>query len=462
MSGPLKNESKTKFKQGKVHISKEAFRNMITHVLRFGSNALENSVEVMGICLGKVQPNEIDIVLANAIPINHGPQVSNGFSQENHITFKKIEEHYTSQDLHIVGFYSSHPGWGLFFSDIAIKNHRFFQNEQKPYAFCIVFDHTLMGKDGNLGFEIYRLDNYLDQMAKDHHKVTYELEPPNTLDYYKWIQKFVEDTQKKEPILIKEFNELIDTAPSDLQEIPKSEIEMAILKEREGKGVMKPIISGFQEGTSQFSDVFANIFETQVGNWTKDVNQGTLNGTKLIRDSLTQMKEKVTTGFEKLDCWLNRNLNEIVDGFKGKFYQDIDKRIEAQKELAGLSSNTKDDIISNYNKNLDENFNNLTSEIENKTKDLSDNLKKSLLMTSKIDELINNSSQKISKITDDTTAISNNIKNGIKGSLTPFEEIINAEIKRLNENLNGIKDDYSKISNIVKKLQKTADNLKEF
>jgi len=40
MSVPLKNDNNTKFKEGKVHISKEAFRNMITHVLRFGSDAL--------------------------------------------------------------------------------------------------------------------------------------------------------------------------------------------------------------------------------------------------------------------------------------------------------------------------------------------------------------------------------------------------------------------------------------
>ena len=32
---------------GKVIIKKEAFRNMITHVLRFGNEALDESIEVM-------------------------------------------------------------------------------------------------------------------------------------------------------------------------------------------------------------------------------------------------------------------------------------------------------------------------------------------------------------------------------------------------------------------------------
>ena len=461
MSVPLKNDKNANFKEGKVHISKEAFRNMITHVLRFGNDALENSVEVMGICLGKLQPNGIDVVLANAIPIMHGTQVSNGFSQEDLATFKKIEEHYISQDLHIVGFYLSHPGWGLFFSDIGIKNHRYFQNEQKPYGFCIVFDHTIMGKDNNLGFEIYRLDNYLDQMAKEHYKVDFEVEIPNTLDFFKWVQKFVEDTQKREPILIKEFNELIDTAPNDLQEIPKSEIEMAVLKKREDYDNIKPIISGVQEGSSKFSEIFANIFETQVGNWSKDVNQGALNGTELIRDSLAQITDKVALGFSKLESWLERNLNEIMDGFKGHFYQFTDKRILAQKELVNQVSDIKDEIINNYNTNLDENFNNLTTEIENKTKGLSDKIEKTLFTTSKIQELISKSSEKISRITDDTSIISNNIKSGIETNSSQFEQKISTEIEKLNIELKQIKDNYSKISESVKKLQKVANNLRE-
>jgi len=76
MTVPSNNNIDTKYKEGKVHISKEAFRNMITHVLRFGNAALENSVEVMGICLGKLHPNGKDILLLNAIPIFHGTQIS--------------------------------------------------------------------------------------------------------------------------------------------------------------------------------------------------------------------------------------------------------------------------------------------------------------------------------------------------------------------------------------------------
>ena len=37
----------------KIIIKQDAFIRMITHVLRFGNEALEESVEVMGVCIGK-------------------------------------------------------------------------------------------------------------------------------------------------------------------------------------------------------------------------------------------------------------------------------------------------------------------------------------------------------------------------------------------------------------------------
>ncbi len=100
---------------GKVIIKKEAFRNMITHVLRFGSDALETSVEVMGVCMGKKASNGKDIEILNAIPLTHGTQVENDFTPEDLESFSKIDEQYHKKDLHVVGWYHSHPNEGLFF-----------------------------------------------------------------------------------------------------------------------------------------------------------------------------------------------------------------------------------------------------------------------------------------------------------------------------------------------------------
>ena len=231
-------------KDGKVIIKKEAFRNMITHVLRFGSEALIESVEVIGICLGRMNGKDIDLI--NAIPITHGKSISLGFSSEDYNVFTEIENRYAPHNLSIVGWYSSNPGWGIFFSDTAIKKHRFFQKESFPNGFQIVFDHTLMGKEGSLGFEIYRLNDYKE--GDEHHQVPFEIELPNSLEYFKWVQKFVEDTQKKTPILIKEKKELTEPAPNDLQEIPKPEEPLPEGEKFDEFPEITPITARIQEG----------------------------------------------------------------------------------------------------------------------------------------------------------------------------------------------------------------------
>ncbi|TFG28876.1 MAG: hypothetical protein EU532_04380 [Promethearchaeota archaeon] len=462
MAVPSNKDHKNNFKQVKVYISKEAFRNMITHVLRFGNLALENSVEVMGICLGKSQSNGKEIFLTNAIPVSHGTQISNGFTQQDLDSFKKIEAHYINQNLQIIGWYHSHPGWGLFFSDIAIKNHRNFQNDETPYGFCIVFDHTLMGKDDNLGFEIYRLDEYLDPMNKEHHSVLFELETPKSFEYFKWIQKFVEDIQKKEPILIKEYNELLDKAPSDLQEIPRPDMEKLEVERKEVDQNIKPIISGIQEGSSQFSDIFINIYENQIGKWSREIDQGAIKGTELIRKSVTQMKEKISSGISNIEAWFNRNLNQIIEEYKGHIHQYVDKRIESQKELVRQNYYMKEEVIQNYNSNLEENFKNLTTEIDNKILNFSDKISNTTIQTSKFKDLIKESSDTLTEISEETKNTAKNIKNEIGTKSSEFEQTIWNEMKKLKTELDSVIEAYSKISNTFKKLQKIGDNFKEF
>lgn len=461
MADLLEKESNNNSKQGKVNISKEAFRNMITHVLRFGNVTLENSLEVMGVCLGMFESNGKDMVVVNAIPINHGQRISNGFIQEDHNTFKKIEEHYISQNLQIIGWYLSHPGWGLFFSDIAIKNQRFFQTEQKPYSFCIVFDHTLMGKEGNLGFEIYRLDDYKDSMNKNFHRVLSEVEIPKSLDYFKWTQKFVEDIQKKNPILIKEYNELIETVPRDLQKIPMQEMNKEHLETKEIDQKFKPLISGFQEGSSKLNDIFDSIFEDHMKNWSYYIKEGSIKGSDLIQKSVAQMKEKIMSGMINIENWFDRNINEIINGFKEQFHYCINERIESQKVLVKQISNMKENINNNYNKNFNENFNKIISEMDNKKESLLNNLNNTKLQSSNVGQLIDSSSQKISKISEDTDNIIKNIKNNIEQNTMKFEHTILNEIKKLSVELTKLKDSHSKLNNSIQKLQKISNNLKD-
>ncbi|MGV9174278.1 MAG: Mov34/MPN/PAD-1 family protein [Promethearchaeia archaeon] len=98
--------------KGKVVITKEAFFKMMTHVLRFAHEDLDECIEVMGVCIGKQEGDTMRVV--NAIPITHGNKVEVGFSNEDYAAFAQVDEHYSEKGLYSIGWYHSHPGWGLF------------------------------------------------------------------------------------------------------------------------------------------------------------------------------------------------------------------------------------------------------------------------------------------------------------------------------------------------------------
>ena len=426
--------------EGKIIIRKEAFRNMITHVLRFGNTFLDESVEVMGICIGKTV-NGKDIELINAIPITHGKKISLGFSSKDFNMFSDIEKRFANQNMNIVGWYSSHPGWGLFFSDSAIKTHHdFFQN-----GVYVNFDHTLMGKEGNLGFEIYRLNDYSDEKNNEYHKVEYDLEFPSTLDYFKWVQKLVEDTQKKAPILIKEINELAESAPDDLQEIPMSKEPILALG---------PIISGFQEGTSKFAELFMDQFEHQLGTWTKDIRDGALTGSELLKNSTSNMKSKISDGMSNVENWFKRNLDEIAENFKENISMYLDIRIDTQRDLIPQLSSSKDDISNDLNNLVETNFKNIMNKIENNLKDLSEKISNSSNLALNMEELIKKTSENITEVSNETEHFSNKIENIISTDISSLEQNITSEVEKLNNELNNLKETYKEMNLATEKLKK--------
>ena len=437
--------------KGRIIIKKEAFRNMITHVLRFGSNALEKRVEVMGICLGELTENEKDIVLINAIPITHGKKVSAGFTKDDYDLLTQLEKQYQKKNLNIVGWYSSHPGWGLYFSDIEIKTHQFFQKESNPNGFCIVFDHTLMDKDKSFGFEIYRFDDF--KKADKYNTVVFEIEEPADLDYFKWVQKFVEDLQKQTPILIKEISESKETIPGELQEIPISE-EISKEEELDEYSHISPIISGFQRGVSKFSESIIDTFKSQFGDWTSNLKEGSSKGSEYLRNSVNKMKEAASQSLIKVENWFNKNMDSMLNGFKETVVKYVDQRVEAQSQLRNDLNNIKEALFNDLERITDNNLNYIRSEIESVVKLATEKVNKSTEMNSKIEEMIGSISNVILAIKDESNNLSNKIEKNIETKINQFEISINEKIEKMSSEIQPFKEYYLEISELLEKLQK--------
>jgi hypothetical protein len=435
--------------QENVIIKKEAFRNMLTHVLRFGSTALEKNKEVMGVCLGNFQATEGKVIIENAIPVMHGTPVSVGFSKTEIELIKQIENQYKKS---LVGWYISRPGWGLDFTDITIANHQYFQNEKFPQGVCIVFDHTLLGLGGEFGFEIFRLDDYMNK--EKYSSISYKIEVPSTLEYFKWIQKFMEDFQKKNPILIKEVNEIADTIPGELQEIPVSETEEQIEEEIEKYPEINSIISGFTQGSERFSEVFVNTFQYQFGNWINELEQGSSRGTEYIVNSVDKMKQAIVAGLLKVSGWFKKTLNTKVYDFKNKVSKYVDTRIEDHRQVTEDIQEVKQKLVNNL-KNLVENkIKNIKSEIESSAKLINSKLEETSQTYNKIEDMIERVYNHLTEINNQTKIFTQDIEKKIQISIDPLQTNINEKVGKLSGELEPFKKNYSEIRILLDKLQK--------
>lgn len=458
----IKDDEVKTAEKGKVIIKKEAFRNMLTHVLRYGSEALTSSVEVMGVCMGKNAPNKDDLIVTHAVPITHGSSVEVGFSPEDYAAFAAIDEEYSNKGLYAVGWYHSHPGWGCFFSDTDIKNHLFYQKEQTPHAFGIVFDHTLMGKDGNLGFEVYRLDDYNKGPAANYIKVPFEVEMPSTLDYFKWVKKFMEDSQKKDPILIKELNEMTSEQPAqkDLQEIP---IPAGVLPDEdnlEHHPQLVPVISGFQEGMKKLNELFGKTFKSQVGEWSKDVDAGASKGSRLLKNTLVEMNEAINFGMGKVKSWFEMNVEDIVEEFKTDVTEYLNQRLNAQKELADGLPKTKEEIISSTSSTIEEKIKTIVETLEEKSKEIETSLEMASQDNETIENLVNASSESIGKVGKSISDFNQDLIKEIEASLAPLESNVTQEVVKLNSEFKDIRESYANVKELIEKLQKVVMDIR--
>jgi len=445
----------TEKKTGKIFIKKEAFRNMVTHVLRFGSNVLENSVEVLGICLGKYNDTDDRVIIENTIPLTHGEKVEIGFDKEMYELFTQIKKKYSSE---LIGYYHSHPSWGLYLSESDLGNIQFFQNEKFPQGFCIVFDHTLMGLGGNLGFEIFRLDDYTN--TDKYSSVSYEIEIPSTLEYFKWIQKFMEDFQKKSPILIKEINEIVETIPGDLQEIPTSEIPEQIEEELKKYPEITSIISGFKQGSERFSEVFMNTFQNQIGVWITDIEQGNSRGTEYITKSVDKMKQAVVSGLLKVSSWFKNTLNETVFEFKNTVSNYVDTRIDTHKQVTEEISEVKQNLVNNLNNLIENKLKNIESEIEDTANSTTQKLEETTQINIKMEEMIKRLEDHLTTINNQTKIFTQEIEKKVETSINPLQTNFHEKIEKLSAELDPFKNNYSEIRILLDKLQKTITDFR--
>lgn len=447
--------------EGKIFIKNIAFKKMLSHVLRFGNEFLEDDQEVLGACLGTFNPENDSLKIEDVIPVTHGDIVELGFSQEIHEVFKEIDKEYQPENLRVIGYYLSHIGYGLSLSISDKKNLIFVQNEQNPFGFGLIFDYTLIGKNENFGFQVYRLKSYSKGIESEPTKVAFEIEKPNTLDYFEWIKDLIEDSQKKSPIIIKEFKEVKKPIPEELQEIPSPETELIEDDFKDFNSQLAPIFSGFQEGTTRFSDLFIETYKKQLNNWMWDITKGTLRGTEYIRSTITQMKNTIVKGLEDVQSYFERSFDEISEVFIKDVSEYMDNRINNQKAMKRDLEDNLTKITDTSKKILEENINQIINKLEKNEISIDKQLSSIVQTYDKIEPQLRDITEKLSKVYNETNLLSEDLIKDIETLAARFETKLKMEIDNLNLNSDPIQEKYKQIESLIERLQRVISDFRQ-
>jgi proteasome lid subunit RPN8/RPN11 len=176
--------------------------------------------EVYGILIGNVNETTREVRVNQAIGILAGERTAVEFESKQYVDLSNIDESIWKQSVEyergdfICGWWHSHPGFGLFYSQTDITNHLGFQSAN-PFAIGIVYDYKLRKTAlQDPGIDVFTLEDPKLGQRSSYEKVDFEIvEIQHALDHIdhglsdilkttgqktRLIQKITDDLQKKQ------------------------------------------------------------------------------------------------------------------------------------------------------------------------------------------------------------------------------------------------------------------------
>jgi proteasome lid subunit RPN8/RPN11 len=441
----------------KVEIQPIAFKKMIFHSLRYANQNLEEKQEVLGICIGNESEDKNIITVTDIIPLIHGDQIEIGLSKELYELFERIKSELNSEEVKIIGWYLSHPGYSLELTDSDKTIHLYFQNENNPNSIAILFDPLKFKKSNNFGVKCLRLKDY--KQPETSQELESIIKIPNTLDFFNWVKNLIEDSQRKKPQIINEYEETKKPVLEELQEIPKPDELKKEVSELDKN--LETLSSGVKQGTDAFSNDFLEVYKTQIEKWTKDVKNGSLKGTEYIRSSLNQLNKTINKGLEGLQGYFKTKFNEISNIFVKGITEALESRIKSQKNIETDIMIINEEISNMIEKALNENFADINTKLNLNITKLENQLITNEKQVKRIDELIKNNSIKVSEFHSSIDSFSEDMIAKGEKSCNPFEQNLVKLIQDQNINFTSIDEKYKEIEQLTERLQKLISEIRQ-
>lgn len=443
--------------EGGITIQYESFRKMLSHTLRFANDSKEENQQVFGICIGEYINDEKKYIIKDAIPIAHGDDIELGWSQEMHNVIDIVKSKYIDSIHSIVGWYHSHLGYGLYFSNSDKVNNLIFQHSDNPYGFGIVIEQTLLNENHNFGVEIYRLKDFAKGAESEYLKVKFQIEPPNTMEFFNWVKELVESTQNKESKIIYEYEELKKPPPETLQEIPLSKKDEDIVERKEDLS----ILYGVRDGIDKFPDSFLKIYEQQLSSWMNTISDDLLIGSEYIRSSVNNIKVKLSSGLEDAQRIFDKIFSDISELFMKNVRESVDTRLDNQIELKKSIKAVTEEQLTFLFEHLEKEIRDVINVFEENITSIKKDFENVTLNNKSILAAMKQNNEILNTIYKETDKLSENIIKYIENSSKSLESNIMNELVEFSNKISPNKEIYNETEELIERLQRVISDLRQ-
>jgi len=341
-------------KQGQdVIIASATYVKMMKHVLRFGSNAMQKHAcrECMGMLIGRLEgkANEKGIqqvIIEDAVPVSHGGSIEVAFRTQDYVAFSEIDSQHAERGLFTVGWYHSHPGLTCFFSSTDIINQLGFQNAN-PSAIGIVWDHQRLFKKGDLGFEVFRLDNPSLGAASGYHKVPFIVEPPSNLEFYtKGVVDTITSFQSHMPPIF-EINEV----PQIFKKIDFPKVQITLPQQVEE--LMGGLLQHFQTiPPDEFQQNIALLIH-ELAKHSQNYAQKVASADQYVLIMLQSMLVTLNQAVGLIQNWYENSMRQFLQTIDTQMKNMISFNQEQKQEVTAKLDSMINTINDNFSKAFD-------------------------------------------------------------------------------------------------------------
>ena len=457
-SNKQKGESKKVSGEGKVVIKSGAYQTMLMHVLRFASSKIDPSrwVNVMGVCMGKIEGH--DVVIYEAVPILHNARIEVAWESTDIALFTGLDEQYASKGLFACSWYHSHPGLQPFLSKVDVKNHLNWQNDANRRAVAIVFDHAYLENQGDLGFRAFRLNDFSKGTSSDWHEVDFVVEPPDKNTFFKIIKSIVEAGHKKDQSYVKELSE-----PERSESIEAGDEEVQRKEELQAIPVVSPLapaIEGFQMGIQTLTNTFVKTLTSQLEEWTEDTKKATVKGADPLIEVMESMKEAVDGGMKHVQQQFEGSLNERVQALENSVTEVTKKFEQGPGNIAGTLTNFSKDVSQTLGTHLQAIFAEKLKAIEEIFSGALTKLGGFAALANNLTQALNGQSRKIKTLNTSVNDLVTGIWTKNEQSADRLRSSLDDSGKTLSELVDTLKKDQEKLKAIVKEIEAKIKDVK--